>query len=177
MCGLTLALQQGEGFRNDQREFSSNECVSSLHASVRENMLVWFSGIQNQGKKCHGRVEVHLGSRRSDVQVGGKPWKNPAAQSTAFILDMWNRGNHERKTLKWDVVKATRCRKDLHGSVLKENKCVRMIFCKATGEDVAVTKMWVLGKEGLKHFTELWAPYKNPFLGTARKMCVGEAQP
>lgn len=104
-----------------------------------------------QGKRCHSSVEVHLGSSRGDVQAGGKPWKKPGAKSTAFFLDVWNRGNRKRKTWKWDVVRATRCRKDLHGSVLKENKCVRMIFCKATGEDVAVTKMWVLGKEGIKH--------------------------
>lgn len=38
------------------------------------------------------------------------------------------------------MVKATRCGKDLHGSVLKENKCLKMIFREATGEDAAVTK-------------------------------------
>ena len=46
---------------------------SSLHASIRENMFVWFSNIEIQGKKSSGRVEVHLGSGRGDVQVGDKP--------------------------------------------------------------------------------------------------------
>jgi len=49
--GLSSALQQGRALGKDQREVFSAVSGSSLHASVRESMFVWFSNIEIQGEK------------------------------------------------------------------------------------------------------------------------------
>lgn len=74
MWGLSSALQQGKGLGKDQREVFSNEWLFSACQCKRKHVCLVFE-YRNLGGKVavSGRVELHLGRGRGDVQVGDEP--------------------------------------------------------------------------------------------------------
>lgn len=74
-CGVyLLQCSKGGGLGKDQREVFSNAWLFSVCQCKRKHVCLVLEYRNSEGKVAvSGRVEVHLSSRRGDVQVGDKP--------------------------------------------------------------------------------------------------------